>query len=152
MTTHNTPWAGLKYLEDAKDELDTLGPNILLLGLDDPKQLHFILTELFREESATMHAIHHIKRVTAELGQFETSNYMTLVFQGEDLSGSLRTEIVLYFEKPVPGQIAALAEAINRADEIADEAAIMSPGLGQGPEDPCPTTPSGRPYDRDEVR
>jgi hypothetical protein len=47
----------LKYLEDAKDELDALGLNPLLEGvhaivLDDPKQLHNILAELFGEEPA----------------------------------------------------------------------------------------------------
>ena len=87
-----------------------------------------------------MLAIHHIKSVCAEAGHSPDSTYMILKLQGEDLDGTMHTDIVLYFNKPLRGQIAALVAAINRADEEADQ---------EGPSDPVPTTPSGRPYDND---
>jgi len=89
-----------------------------------------------------MLAIHHIKSICAEGGTSPESTYMTLKFQGEDLDGVLNTEVVLYFNRPLRGQIAALVAAINRADEEADRAE---------PYEPAPTTPSGRPYDNDNI-
>lgn len=91
-----------------------------------------------------MFAIHHIKRVRAVESSYEDASYLTLKFEGEDLGGPLEIELVLYFHTPVKGQIRGLAQAINEAE-------AYTHFTGEAPEDP-PTTPSGRPYDRDDVR
>jgi hypothetical protein len=62
-----------------------------------------------------MLAIHHIKGIKAIPGHSPSANYITLVFEGKDLEGPLRAEVVLYFDNPLEGSLHFLAEGINSA-------------------------------------
>lgn len=93
-----------------------------------------------------MFAIHHIKRVHAVESSVEDATYLTLKLEGRDLEGVTEVEIVLYFYSPEVGQIQALARAINGTALAA--APVKKIFVD---EDDPPTTPSGRPYDRDDV-
>lgn len=60
-----------------------------------------------------MIAIHHIKTIRASTGRFADSNYLEIRLVSAHPAEEPGTNLTLYFDRPEPGLLKALAAAIN---------------------------------------